>query len=119
MQDTYLAWAKRHKDIKGNEEADRLSKRASILGHESEGVVTPAGLRAWSRRVRVEARGESGNGLLGWGRKALSAYTWCRSDRGSQNGWPFRIGKADTDECRCGRGGDDGHTRGGGVAGGR
>ena len=44
------AWGKGHKDIKGNEEADRLCKRA--LGHESEGVVIPAGLRAWLRRVR-------------------------------------------------------------------
>ena len=50
-------WVKGHKDIEGNEMADKLSKRASILGHESEGVVTPAGLRAWARRVRAEARG--------------------------------------------------------------
>ena len=55
MQDTYLTWVKGHKDIKGNEEVDRLSKRASILGHESERVMTPAGLRAWSRRMRVDA----------------------------------------------------------------
>ena len=70
----YLAWVKGHKDIMGNKEAYRLSKQTSILGRESEGIVTPAGLRAWSRILRAEARG-SGNGLLGWGRKALSAYT--------------------------------------------
>ena len=73
--ETYLAWVKGHKDIKGNEAADKLSKQASILGHESEGVVTPASLRAWARRVRAEYRGGNGNGLLGWCRKALSAYT--------------------------------------------
>ena len=56
-QDTYIAWVKGHKDIKGNEKADKLSKETSILGHESEGVVTPAGLQAWARRVRAEARG--------------------------------------------------------------
>ena len=99
---TYLAWVKGHKDIKGNEEADRLSKRASILGHESEGILTPAGLRAWSRRVRAEARGGNGNGLLGWRRKALSEYTWCLSDKGPQSGWLLKIGKADPDKCRCG-----------------
>ena len=79
LQDTYLAWVK-GKDIKGHEEANRLSKQTSILGHESEGIVTPADLSGWSRRVRAEARGGSGNGLLGWGRKGLSACTWCRSD---------------------------------------
>ena len=64
--------------------------------------MTPAGLRAWSRRVRAEARGRNGNGLLGWGRKSLSAYAWWRSDKGPQNGWLLRIGKADSDKCRCG-----------------
>ena len=47
--------------------------------------MTPAGLRTWSRRLR-----------------ALSAFTWCWSDKGPQNGWLFRIGKADSDKCRCG-----------------
>ena len=52
-------------------------------------------------RARAEARGGNGNGLLGWCRKALSAYTWCRSEKGPQNTWLFRIDKADTDKCRC------------------
>ena len=87
QQETYLMWAQGHKDIKGNEAADTLSKRASILGHESEGVVTPAGLKASrARRVRAEARGGNGNGLLGWCRKALSVYTWCRTNKGPQSG---------------------------------
>ena len=46
LQETYIAWVKGHKEIKGNEVAENISKQASILGHESEGVVTPAGLRA-------------------------------------------------------------------------
>ena len=64
----------------------------------------PAGLRAWLGRVRAEARGGNGNDLLGWSRKALSSYTWCRSDKEPQNGWLHRIGKSDTDKCRCGGG---------------
>ena len=59
-QETYIAWVKGHKYINGNEMADKLSKEASILGHESEGAVTPAGLRACARRVRAEARGGGG-----------------------------------------------------------
>ena len=73
------------------------------LPHESEGVVTPVGPRAWARRERAEARGGNGKGLLGWSRKAMSAYTWCRSNKGSQNEWLHRIGKTDTDKCRCGK----------------
>ena len=52
---TYITWVKGHKDIKGNEMANKLSKHSSILGHESEGMVTPADLRAWARRERAEA----------------------------------------------------------------
>ena len=36
---------------------------------------------------------------------------WCQSHNGSL----FRIGKADSDQCRCELGSDDGHPRGGGI----
>ena len=100
--DTGLAWVKGHKGIEGNEKADKLCKEASILGHESEGVVTPAGLRAWSKRVRAEARGGTGEGILGWNHKAISAYTWCVTEKGPQRKWLHRIKKTDTPECQCG-----------------
>ena len=32
----------------------------------------------------------------------MSAYTLCRSNKGPQNEWLHRIGKKDTDKCRCG-----------------
>ena len=92
---------KGHKGIKGNEKADTLSKNASILGHDSEGIVTPAGLKAWARKVRVEARGGSGEGILGWNRGAISAYTRCVTERGPQRKWLHKIKKKDTPECQC------------------
>ena len=73
---TCVAWVKGHKGVKGNEEADKPCREASILGHESEGVVTPTDLRAWSKRMRAEEREGGGECILGWHRRAISAYTW-------------------------------------------
>ena len=91
----------RSQGYKGQRRADKLSKETSILGHESEGVVTPAGLKAWARRMRAEARGGSGEGILGWHRRAISAYTWCITEKGPQRKWLHYIKKADTTECDC------------------
>ena len=44
--DTGIAWVKGHKGIEENEKADQLCRESSILGYQSEGVVTLAGLRA-------------------------------------------------------------------------
>ena len=105
LQETYMAWVKGHKGIKGNVKADKLSKEASILGHESQGVVTPAGLRAWARRERKEARGGGGEGVLGCHHKAISAYTWCVTEKGPQVKWLHKIKKTDTpDCCQCHQG---------------
>ena len=35
-------------------------------------------------------------------KKKKKKYTWCRSNKGPQNGWLHRIGKVGTDKCRCG-----------------
>ena len=53
----------RRKDIKGNEAADKLRKQESNIRHESEGIVTPAGLKTCSNRIIEEARRGNGNGL--------------------------------------------------------
>ena len=99
--DTRMVWVKGHKGIKGNEKAYKLCREASILGYESEGVVTPAGLRVWSKRVRAEARGGSVEGILGSHRRAISAYAWCVTEKGPQRKWLHKIKKSDTPECHC------------------
>ena len=99
--ETMISWVKGYKDINSNKRANIMSKEASILGYDSDGVVTLVGLKAWARRVRTEVRGGgNGNGLLGWCRKALSAYTWCRTNKGLQNEWLFKFKKTDTDSCK-------------------
>ena len=50
--------------------------------------------------MRAEARGP-GEGILGWHRKAISAYTWCATEKGPQKKWLHFVKKADTPECRC------------------
>ena len=32
----------------------------------------------------------------------MSAYVWFRTNKGPQNEWLFKIGKSDTDRCKCG-----------------
>ena len=50
-----------------------------------------------------KARGGNGNELLGWCRKALSVYTWCRTNQGPQTEWLFKFKKADTGKCKFGK----------------
>ena len=48
-------------------------------------------------------RGGSGEGVLGWHRRAISAYTWCVTEKGPQRKWLQIVGKADTPGCHCHR----------------
>ena len=51
--------------------------------------------------MRAEARGGGGEGILGWHRRAISAYTWWVTEKGPQWRWLHKIGKEDTPECHC------------------
>ena len=60
-------------------------KRAVILRHESQGAVSPAGLKGLVEEGESGSkRGGGGTGLLSWGRSALPAYkyTWCLPNKG-------------------------------------
>ena len=58
------------------------------------------------RSQSVEQEGESGGErrrILGWNRKAISAYTWCVTEKGPQRKWLHKIKKKDTLGCHCHR----------------
>ena len=54
--------------------------------------------RASERAVRSFSLGNKVN----WGRRALAAYTWFRTGKGSQRQWLHKIGKAEDPSCPCG-----------------
>ena len=41
--------------------------------------------------ARAVARGGSGEGILGWHRRAISAYTWCVTEKGPRSKWLSRV----------------------------
>ena len=43
----------------------------------------------------------SGEGMLERHRKAISAYTWCVTEKGPQKKWLHFVKKSDTPECHC------------------
>ena len=60
---------------------------------------------------RKSARSAPGFGLCNtaWGKHALAAYTWTRSNRGPQKSWLHHIGKAESPSCPCGHATQDGN----------
>ncbi|KAF8422185.1 hypothetical protein EV426DRAFT_706332 [Tirmania nivea] len=106
-RDVKVVWVRGHIGIDGNERADKRAAFESRLGliRGTERTVTEGGIRAASKAIRKEARTRTGYGKrrCEWDRRALSAYTWMRTDRGPHKSWLHRIGKAADTECRgCG-----------------
>ena len=57
---------------------------------------------SWPQGVEQAGEGRgSGEGILGWHRRVISAYTWCVTEKGPQRRWLHKIGKAETPECLC------------------
>ena len=87
----YLTWVRAHIAIAGNEEADRAANRASWDGdiRHLPMTATPSGVVAASKHNRSQWRSEKsfGKARSTYSYRALSAYTWVRTDRGPQRSW--------------------------------
>ena len=105
-QDTAISWVRAHVQIPGNEEADTLANLSSHLGETTgtKRLVTEGGLRTSGKTERSVARKRESYRLgtaINWSRRALSAYTWMRTENGPQKQWLYFIGKTDTPYCSC------------------
>ena len=45
--------------------------------------------------------GGGGEGILTWHRRAISAYTWCVTEKGPQRRWLHKFGKEESRGCHC------------------
>ena len=71
----------------------------------SPNIVTFEGLRAHGKSIRKEVRAQPTLGLGSrplWNRRALSASTWMRSNKGPQLEWLYKIRKGESPLCPCG-----------------
>ena len=73
-------------------------------------MTSPECMRGKERARRASARTAPGFGKrrTEWGKHALAAYTWTRTDRGPQKAWLHHIGKAGNPSCACGHPSQDG-----------
>ena len=104
--DTGISGVRSHIGFPGNEIADRAADWQSHLGPVAGAprTATYEGLRAYGKAIRKQLRAQPSLGMGHrplWNRRALSAYTWMRTNRGPQLQWLHRIRKADSPLCPC------------------
>ena len=102
---TRISWVRSHLEIRGNEMADRAAQKTAEEGKGSPDTkVTPRGLIAWGKRRRAKARYREGYGkdlTQELDNKQISAYTWCRTNRGPLRGWRHRTGQLEQGTGTC------------------
>ena len=74
-------------------------------------IIIPEALREQSRDTRKEERSATSFSIrrTEWGKHALAAYTWTRTNRGPQRAWLHHIGKTNDPSCTSGHVTQDGN----------
>jgi len=92
-----LMWVKGHSGEKGNEEADRMARRAVDMGvrlMEKE-IATPAGIK---QQFPIYPKAPA---HIGWSRTAGRGLVYMITDKGPQRQWMWEIGKEERQQCVC------------------
>ena len=102
---TRISWVRSHLEIRGNEIADRAAQKTSEEGKGGiDTKITPRGLIAWGKRRRAKARYKAGYGkdlTQELDNKQMSAYTWCRTNRGPLRDWRHKTGQLEEGTGTC------------------
>ena len=101
-----LGWVKSHIGVHGNEITDEMAKKGA---QERVGVlqVTEGGIRQKIKKWRRDVRQVEGFGkgkMMSWARRTATTYSQLRTNKGALQAWRYKIGKAESPECRhCGK----------------
>ena len=106
-----VGWVKSQIMVYGNEIADGMAKkgaqkRVDVL------QVTEGGIRQkikkWKREVR-QVKGFGKRKVMSWARRTATNYSQLRTNKGALQAWRYKIGKAESPECRqCGKAAESG-----------